>query len=288
VFRSSVLAAVVLGLVVPAFADTRQESAPSETVMHVGGRGVTAAELARAIDALPPPQQTGYREHPIDAARWWGRQTALADEAMRRGLAPATLKQQNDPVQRANALVAALVVDILRKESPTSQDVASYYNAHLTDFRRAHARHIVVSDRTALRPRSERTPEEARTRAADLAAQIRGGADFNRLAALQSDDRETAAKGGDLGSLAPNGSPPETERWLWSLAPGELSPPYRTAFGYEILRVDDRATAALSEVSTLIVGRLESERVERELDRIVLGSHLLFDQAALGRMAATP
>jgi hypothetical protein len=288
VFRSSVLAAVVLGFAVPAFADTRQESAPSETVLRVSGREVTAADLGRAIDALPPPQQAGYREHPLVAARWWGRQTALADEALRRKLAPATLKEGSDPVQRANALVAELIADILRKQSPTSQDVASYYKAHLTDYRRAHARHILVSDRTALRPRSERTPEEAQTRAAELAAQIHGGAYFIGLAALQSDDRETAAKGGDLGSLAPNASPPETEHWLWTLAPGELSPPYRTAFGYEILRVDDRATAALSEVSALIAGRLKSERVEQELDRIVLGSHLLFDQAALDRMAASP
>jgi peptidyl-prolyl cis-trans isomerase SurA len=101
------------------------------------------------------------------------------------------------------------------------------------------ARHILVKTSEVV------SEEDARQRLARLRERIAAGADFGELARLNSEDA-SAARGGDLGWIHPGDTVPEFERAMNALAPGELSQPVRTTFGFHLLQVQERRTADLS------------------------------------------
>ena len=101
------------------------------------------------------------------------------------------------------------------------------------------ARHILVKTSEVV------SEADAQRRLAGLRERIAGGADFGELARLNSEDA-SAARGGDLGWIHPGDTVPEFERAMNALAPGELSQPVRTPFGFHLLRVEERRAADLS------------------------------------------
>jgi len=112
------------------------------------------------------------------------------------------------------------------------------------------ARHILV--RT-----SETVSEaEARRKLADLRERIViGKADFGELARQHSEDA-TAARGGDLDWVFPGDTVPEFERAMNALAPGEVSEPVKTPFGWHLIQVLERRTAGLTPERRRLQARL--------------------------------
>lgn len=105
-------------------------------------------------------------------------------------------------------------------------------------FDRLSVREIEVS----LRPRGkpERTEEEARKRAEELLARVKGGADFAEVARSESDSPETAEAGGLRDSVALATTPPEWKEAVAPLQPGGISKPIGLPWGYVIVKVEER------------------------------------------------
>jgi parvulin-like peptidyl-prolyl isomerase len=106
---------------------------------------------------------------------------------------------QSTPDAVDNALVGELIQDMARSARPTKKDVELYYVAHKNEFEQVRVRHILISYATAFASHSARSPEKAQARADEIASQLKHGAKFGALAANESDDPYTKAKGGDLG-----------------------------------------------------------------------------------------
>jgi peptidyl-prolyl cis-trans isomerase SurA len=82
--------------------------------------------------------------------------------------------------------------------------------------------------------------EDAKLRLQQLLQRIQGGDNFNALARSHSDDTASALKGGELGWINPGDMVPEFEQQLEGLAPGQLSQPFRTPFGWHIAQLMER------------------------------------------------
>ena len=80
-------------------------------------------------------------------------------------------------------------------------------------------------------------------RADSIVGAVRGGANFDQLAAQYSNDGKTAQKGGDLGWFAPEELPEEFKTPVATLKPGKVTEPVRTQFGVHVVRVTDRVFA---------------------------------------------
>jgi peptidyl-prolyl cis-trans isomerase SurA len=98
-----------------------------------------------------------------------------------------------------------------------------------------HIRHILVQpdqilDDNAVRAKMERIRERI----------VVDGEDFADVARLESGDPTSAPQGGDLGWNSPGTFVPIFENEAAKLAPGEISQPFRTDFGWHILEVIDR------------------------------------------------
>ncbi|MDX1433725.1 MAG: peptidylprolyl isomerase [Gammaproteobacteria bacterium] len=94
-----------------------------------------------------------------------------------------------------------------------------------------HARHILIRTNELVNVAT------ARSRLEQLRTRILGGADFEELARANSDDRGSSVSGGDLGWLNPGDTIPAFEQEMNALAPGQVSEPFETQFGWHIVQV---------------------------------------------------
>ncbi|MBP6708623.1 MAG: peptidylprolyl isomerase [Candidatus Accumulibacter sp.] len=102
-----------------------------------------------------------------------------------------------------------------------------------------HARHILIKVSEVV------SENEARHKIEGLRERIRHGENFAELAKLFSQDG-SASKGGDLGWIYPGDTVPEFERAMNLLAPGELSQPVQSPFGFHLIEVVERRVQDVS------------------------------------------
>ena len=153
---------------------------------------------------------------------------------------------------------------------PKPKDVSDYYVKHRDEFvspGTVHAAHIV-------RNIDEKT-DEAAARASIEAAErsLAEGADFAQVADQQSD---CPGRGGDLGFFAPGQMVEAFDDIVFSLTPGQVSPIFRTEFGFHIAKVFERrppGPRSLQEVKEQIAGTLLNQKrekaVEQFLDKLI-------------------
>jgi peptidyl-prolyl cis-trans isomerase SurA len=98
------------------------------------------------------------------------------------------------------------------------------------------ARHILIRTNELV------SDSDAKTRLNQLRSRLIGGDDFATLARAHSDDTGSALKGGDLGWVNPGDTVPQFEEVMDALAPGEISEPFQSPFGWHIVQVEERRT----------------------------------------------
>ena len=76
----------------------------------------------------------------------------------------------------------------------------------------------------------------------DIYAMVRRGEDFGQLAKDYSDDTGSAEQYGSLGTFGKGQMVPEFEQTAFSMQPGEVSEPFRTSFGWHIVKVHGFST----------------------------------------------
>ena len=127
------------------------------------------------------------------------------------------------------------VSDIIRSSSGyhiiTLLDVRSTEQVVVTQ---TSARHILIRTDELI------DDEDARRRLQQLLLRLKGGDDFADLARGHSNDSVSAADGGSLGWVSPGDLVPEFEAAMNSLAPGQVSQPFKTQFGHHIVQVLER------------------------------------------------
>lgn len=123
--------------------------------------------------------------------------------------------------------------------APVSEDsIRVYYDTHPLEFTvpaRARARHILIAFRPGDGP-GARTA--ARGKAAEVLKRAKAGEDFGALAKEYSDDRGSAAQGGDLGEISRGQVVKEFGDAAFAMKPGEISPVVETQFGFHVIRLE--------------------------------------------------
>ena len=126
-------------------------------------------------------------------------------------------------------------------------------------------RHILVSvDEDA----DQAGVERARAAAEAARARIEAGETFAEVAEAVSDDPGSAARGGSLGFIERGDVHPAFAEAAWRLAPGELSEPVRTPFGWHLIEVtESRAPEmpAFAELRDQLRQAIARERAERRV-----------------------
>ena len=101
-----------------------------------------------------------------------------------------------------------------------------------------------------------------------------GKATFADVARTESEDPESARKGGDIGFVYKGRIPPEIEKVVFSMSVGDVRQPRETPFGYHIMRVVEKRAAEAPEFGNFRedLGRfLTTVHFSEELSKYVKG-----------------
>jgi parvulin-like peptidyl-prolyl isomerase len=157
------------------------------------------------------------------------------------------------------------------------EDAAQAYIAFGTRMRdlsseRVRVSHVLIKFAAAGPAPSMVERNQALKRAEALKKKITEGADFGEVAAKESDDVESASRGGDLGFILKGWMPAEFENAAFALPVGEVSEPIETKFGYHLIRVQEKKakeSLLLEKVKDDIVKFLGSIESQTELQNFI-------------------
>ncbi len=120
---------------------------------------------------------------------------------------------------------------------------SGFHIIELSDLRGIEQRHMVkqsLARHILIRKNELTSNDDARIRLQQLLIRLEGGEDFASLARAHSDDRGSAAQGGELGWSSPGALVPSFEQEMGKLKEGQISQPFRTQFGWHIVQLLER------------------------------------------------
>jgi peptidyl-prolyl cis-trans isomerase C len=169
---------------------------------------LTPDERTRAIDSL-------------------ARIYVLAQQAEKTGVTKESEVANRLELARLSVVQQSAAESFLKDKTPTEQEVRAEYEAQIaqTPAQEYRARHILV---------------QSEALAQRLVAQLKGGANFNKLASEFSIDTGSKKNGGDLGWFSPTAMVPQFSAAVTSLKKGEVTQaPVQTQFGFHVIRLED-------------------------------------------------
>jgi parvulin-like peptidyl-prolyl isomerase len=199
----------------------------------------------------------------------------LADQAEREKLAETSPVKERLALHRAQVLAQAIAERKRADVNVSPEDVQKRYETDKDKYEEAKIRAIHVgyeapnvtninmSDPT--KPQAvaapRRTDAEAKVRIEEALKKARAGGDFAQLAKEYSDDKTTAVKGGDYGSIRKvDNLPNDLKEAVFARKPGEITDPIKQPNGYLILKVEERRQQPLSEVQQQLSQLIHLER----------------------------
>ncbi|QOV87665.1 peptidylprolyl isomerase [Humisphaera borealis] len=216
---------------------------PDSVVIKLGNETVTLEEFELFISNLNPSDQEMARG---PYRRAWADSLAnmklLAKEARNKQLDQKPEVQKQLAVMRDQVLANAMVLNV--QETMDDAYLRKHFDEHRQQLERVSARHILIripGSAVPLRPgQKELTAAESKAKIDALAARIKAGEDFAKIAEAESDDTGSAVDGGDLGSFTRGKMVAAFEQTAFSLKENEVSAPVQSPFGWHLIQVTGR------------------------------------------------
>ena len=218
---------------------------PERVVLQVGDLKLTAAQVDYILQAYPESQRVFVngpgRAQFIDQLV---RVLLLSQEGKRRKLNETEIYQNQLMYSAAGILASHTDEEVRRQARGDEAALKAYYEAHKSEWEEVHARHILIRTHgSAVSPapgQKDISDEEGLAKALEIRQKILQGANFAELARTESADTASNSKGGDLGFLKRGQTVPSFDEAAFALPIGELSLPVKSAYGYHIIRVEER------------------------------------------------
>ncbi len=193
----------------------------------------------------------------------------ISDEEAQRYFAQNSSKYKKGESRRAK-FISLSREEVKKEVQITENDVKNYYQTQINDFKepeQVRASHILIK----VQPEATQEQEEkAQTKVEEIINRLKTGESFEDLAKKFSEDETSAKNGGDLGIFARGVMVPEFEDMAFSTPVGEISPAFKTTYGFHVLKVMEKIPAKLlhlEEVSERIVRQLEAQKTQELLQQ---------------------
>jgi parvulin-like peptidyl-prolyl isomerase len=217
-------------------------------------------------------------EHPsaIDArAKEWARDNVIERVLLRQAALADPEPVPPEILEKAggNAAEAELQFRIERLAIRHAGRIAPPRNKDVVDYYRHHRDRMAIPEsvRAAhiIKNVDQTNPEEAALASIRAAEEkIKAGESFDKVADELSD---CPGRGGDLGWFPRGEMVPEFDAVVFALKPGEISPIFRTPFGFHIAKVFDHKPermATFEEARPQIERHLLTEKHHKALERL--------------------
>jgi len=185
--------------------------------------------------------------------------------------------------QEGLAINRWIETNISAKVKVADADIEKYYRDNQSQFKTKEtisASHILIAvkpqevagaDAAAKKKAEADADAAAKKKASDILAQLKQGADFEKLAAEFSDCPSGKSSKGSLGEFSQDGQMvKEFEDAAFKLQVGQMSDLVKTQFGYHIIKVTAKkpaGTVELDKVKPFIKDTLSGKAVDAELQK---------------------
>jgi parvulin-like peptidyl-prolyl isomerase len=139
---------------------------------------------------------------------------------------------------------------------PKPKEIAEYYRKHKNQF---HSPELTRAAHIVKHVNENRDEKTAAEEIEKIAAELCEGAAFEELADQYSD---CGGNGGDLGYFARGQMVEEFDEVVFSMDVGQVSPDFRTAFGFHIAKLIDKQPARIKPLTDV------QEEIKAELHRL--------------------
>jgi parvulin-like peptidyl-prolyl isomerase len=259
----------------PPTAPTFPAAAPEKVVLAVGDQKMTAGEVNTIFEHLDQQTQKQIMSQPNwkrDLAEHFIKLKLMAAEAKRLKLD----ESPNVKLQYEQILERVLLNELAADKSGAN---LKYFEENKQWFSGLKARHILVGVTGPRFQNIERTEAQAKAKAEDIRSRlVKKPEDFVAIARTESDDRSSAATGGDLGIMTRYQMVPAFEEAAYALKDNEFSQPVKTPFGYHIIQVLGRTPATYEECAELVKRR----RVEALVEELKKKTKTVVDESFFG------
>lgn len=239
----------------------------AEVVGKIGGTEVTTTEVRAYVETLPPQDQAALAKDPSLLSQvvrtYLARQAVLKEAQAKKYDHQPAVKAQLDRV-RDEALTELYLQSVSRPPDgfPTEAELQAAYQANRKAFevpKQYQVAQIFISA-----ARGEKDGEEkARRKLDEVTRRLKQKADFAAVARELSDERDAAARGGEIGWLAEEQIVPGIRASVVGLSKGAVSEPVRLDDGWHVLKLLDARPATvrtLPEVRETLAAQLRAER----------------------------
>jgi peptidyl-prolyl cis-trans isomerase C len=256
---------------------------PNRVVATINGQKITAKQAVDMLRPFPPDQRKQIDSNLTNAVQQIYTQHQLAEAAQKLNLEQqASIKEQLD-LARQGVLARAYVTHLSETAGKDPvEDPQKYYDAHKTEYDTVKLSGIFIGFNAPGTPANSgaanaRTEDQAKEKATDVEKKLAAGGDFAALARSDS-EHQTAAKGGDLGSIPINDPqvqiPADVKTAVAKLQSGQVTEPIHIPNAFLIVKLDSRETVPFEKAKDGIVKKLEGERtqnaVKKELEKYAI------------------
>ncbi len=275
------------------------EPKADEVVARIGDTEITVADLRPILDSLDVRERAALQGDAVAVNRIVRSlivQQLLYKQAMTDGYDKRPGVQKRLEQARQGAIAEGYLQSSTRvpESYPTEEEVKAFYETNqsaLTLPRQLRLAQIFVALPEGA---SEVETIQIQRKAADLRRRLdEPKADFSVLARAESEEPQSAGRGGEIGLLAENLIQPEVLEAVRNLKVGGVSEPVRLPGGWHIvkvLEVQEPRVATLDEIRPQVVERLRSQRelLNREefLNRLLQESPVAINELVLGDLVA--
>jgi peptidyl-prolyl cis-trans isomerase D len=162
---------------------------------------------------------------------------------------------------------------LLASDLPRVQRAYDDRKSEFDQPEQVHARHILIAARAPEGGDPAQAEAAAKQKAEAVAARIRKGEKFEKVAAEVSDDQGSKEAGGDLGFFPRGRMVPAFEAAAFSLDVGKVSDPVQSTYGFHVIRVEEKRPAKLVSFdeakASLAREILAEERAKKDADDLV-------------------
>jgi peptidyl-prolyl cis-trans isomerase C len=246
---------------------------PDTVVVEIDGKKYTAAEVDKIIESVPAQYQPQVRANPQALTQIF-LMKRLADDAVKAGLDQQSPFKELIEFDRINILMRAQMTISPNKMPIDKAMVEKYYKDHQDQFKQVKVRVIQImfspsADKTGADGKKMLSEVEAKAKIDDLRKQALAGADFAKLATENSDDKTSAAKGGDFGIVNRKSSYPDAiKSAVLVLKAGGISDPVKQPTSFYLIKADEVTVQPLDDVSGDVTQGVRQERFTEDMKNL--------------------
>ena len=260
---------------------------PDKMILTVGDLTITAKQFDEITDGIQD-QYKAFVKGPgrKQFADQLVKVLTLAQEGKRRKLDASSAFQSQVMYQTGQALANLTFQAITKETKIDDAALHAYYEAHKAESEQLHGRHILIRVQGSSVPvkpgGKDLSDEEALAKAQDLEKRIKAGEDFGKLAGAESDDIGSAINGGDLGTFGHGRMVPSFDEAAFKLAPGQVSEPVKSQFGYHIIKLESKETKSFEEMKPEIEKKLTPDEAKKSMEVLEKNTKVFYDPEFFG------